>query len=118
MNDTQARARVWTLCLYALVLAALTGPLAGLLAPLAHASVPALTILAAILAAALVGAYVALAVLLARAVLRVVRPRLYGLLSSSPKGFTLIVTHQWHPVIRRREGLPVEWCGPARRGCR
>ena len=25
MNDTHARARVWTLCLYALVLAALTG---------------------------------------------------------------------------------------------
>ena len=26
MIDPQARARVWTLCLYALVLAALTGP--------------------------------------------------------------------------------------------
>jgi len=63
---------------YALVRAALTGPLAGLLTPLAHASAPALPILAAILAAALVGAYVALAVLLARAVLRVVRPRLDG----------------------------------------
>ncbi len=25
MNDAQARARVWTLCLYALVLSALTG---------------------------------------------------------------------------------------------
>ncbi len=37
MTDAQARARVWTLCLYALVLAALTGPVAGLLAPLAHA---------------------------------------------------------------------------------
>jgi len=72
MNDTQARARVWTLCLYALVLAALTGPLAGLLTPLTHASSPALTLVAA----ALVGAYVALAVLLAHAVLRVVRPRL------------------------------------------
>jgi len=76
MNDTQARARVWTLCLYALVLAALTGPLAGLLTPLTHASSPALTLVAAVLAAALVGAYVALAVLLAHAVLRVVRPRL------------------------------------------
>ncbi len=76
MNDTQARARVWALCLYALVLSALTGPVVGLLAPLARASAPALTILAATLAAALVGAYVALAVLLAHAVLRVVRPRL------------------------------------------
>jgi len=74
MTDIQARARVWTLCLAALVLAALTGPLAGLLTPLAHASTPALTILAA----ALVGAYVARSVLLARAVLRVVRPRLDG----------------------------------------
>jgi len=74
MNDTQARARVWTLCLAALVLAALTGPVVGLLTPLAHASAPALTNLGA----ALVGAYVALAVLLARAVLRVVRPRLDG----------------------------------------
>ncbi len=76
MTDTQARARVWTLCLYALVLAALTGPLAGLLTPLTHASSPALTLVAAVLAAALVGAYVALAVLLAHAVLCVVRPRL------------------------------------------
>ncbi len=75
MTDTQARARVWTLCLAALVLAALTGPVAGLLTPLAHASAPALTILAAVLAAALIGAYVALAVLLIAAVLRVVRPR-------------------------------------------
>ncbi len=33
----RARARVWTLCLAALVLAALTGPLVGLVAPLAHA---------------------------------------------------------------------------------
>ncbi len=64
MNDTQARARVWTLCLYALVLSALTGPVVGLLAPLARASAPALNVVAAILAAALVGAYVALAVLL------------------------------------------------------
>jgi len=72
MNDTHARTRVLTLCFYALVLAALTGPLAGLLTPLAHASSSALHVVAA----ALVGAYVALAVLLARAVLRVVRPRL------------------------------------------
>jgi len=78
MNDTQARARVWTLCLAALVLAALTGPLAGLVAPLAHASSTALNIVAAALAAALVGAYVALAALLIVAVLRVVRPRLDG----------------------------------------
>ena len=78
MTDAHARARVWPLCLCALVLAALTGPLVALLTPLAHASVPALTILAAALAAALVSAYVALAVLLARAVLRVVRPRLDG----------------------------------------
>ena len=78
MTDAHARARVWTLCLCALVLAALTGPLVALLTPLAHASVPALTILAAALAAALVGAYVALAVLRAVAVLRVVRPRLDG----------------------------------------
>ena len=75
MTDAQARARVWTLCLYALVLAALTGPLAVLLTPLAHASSTALNIVAAALAAALVGAYVALAVLLIAAVLRVVRPR-------------------------------------------
>jgi len=78
MTDPHARARVWTLCLAALVLAALTGPLVALLAPLAHASAPALPILAAILAAALVGAYVALAVLLITAVLRVVRPRRDG----------------------------------------
>jgi len=78
MTDPQARARVWTLCLAALVLAALTGPLVTLLTPLAHTSAPALHVVAAILAAALVGAYVALAVLLALAVLRVVRPRLDG----------------------------------------
>jgi Na+/phosphate symporter len=78
MTDAQARARVWTLCLTALVLAALTGPLAALLTPLAHASSPALTIVAAVLAAALVGGYVALAALLIVAVLRVVRPRLDG----------------------------------------
>jgi len=76
MTDTHARARVWTLCLYALVLAALTGPLAGLVAPLAHASAPSLHVVAALLAAALVGAYAALAVLLIVAVLRVMRPRL------------------------------------------
>jgi predicted membrane-bound dolichyl-phosphate-mannose-protein mannosyltransferase len=75
MTDTQARARVWTLCLAALVRAALTGPLAALLAPLAHASSPTLNVVAAVLSAALVGAYVALAVLLIVAVLRVVRPR-------------------------------------------
>ncbi len=63
MTDTQARARVWTLCLAALVLAALTGPLVTLLAPLAHASSPTLHVVAAILAA-----------LLLVAVLRVVRP--------------------------------------------
>jgi len=78
MTDTHVRARVWTLCLYALILCALTGPLAALLTPLAHDSSPALTILAALLAAALVGAYVALAGLLIVAVLRVVRPRLDG----------------------------------------
>ncbi len=75
MNDTHARARVWTLCLAALVLAALTGPLAGLLAPLAHASSTAFTIVAAVLTVALVGAYVALAALFTVAALRVVRPR-------------------------------------------
>jgi len=48
---TDPRARVWTLCLAALVLAALTGPLVTLLAPLAHASSPALTLVAAVLAA-------------------------------------------------------------------
>jgi len=81
MNDTHdapARARVWTLCLAALVFAALTGPAVALLTPLAHASSLALPILAAVLAAALVGASVALAVLLAVAVRRVVRPRLDG----------------------------------------
>jgi hypothetical protein len=82
MTDAQARARVWTLCLAALVLAALTGPVAALLTPLVHASAPTLhvvaAVLAAALAAALVGAYVALAVLLIVAVLRVVRPRLDG----------------------------------------
>jgi len=57
-------------------------PLTALVAPLAHASAPALNVVAAILAAALVGAYaalvgayVALAVLLIVAVLRVVRSR-------------------------------------------
>jgi len=78
MTNTRARARVWTLCLAALVLCALTGPVAGLLTPLAHDSSPALHVVAAILAAALVGAYVALAVLLIVAVLRVMRPRLDG----------------------------------------
>ncbi len=78
MTDAQARVRVWTLCLAALTLCALTGPLASLLTPLAHASAPALPILAALLAATLVGAYVALAALLIVAVLRVVRPRLDG----------------------------------------
>jgi len=78
MTDVQARAHVWTLCLTALVRAALTGPVAALLTPLAHASSTTLNVVAAILAAALVGAYVTLAVLLARAVLRVVRPRLDG----------------------------------------
>ncbi len=38
MTDTQARARVWTLCLAALVLVALTGPLAALLTSLVPAS--------------------------------------------------------------------------------
>ncbi len=78
MTDAQARAHVWTLCLVALILCALTGPVAALLTPLAHASAPALNVVAAVLAAALVGAYVALAVLLIVAVLRVVRPRLDG----------------------------------------
>jgi hypothetical protein len=78
MTDAQARARVWTLCLAALVLAALTGPVAALHTPLAHDSSPALHVVAALLAAALVGAYVALAVLLIVAVLRVVRPRSPG----------------------------------------
>jgi len=74
MTDAQARAHVWTLCLAALVLAALTGPLA----PLIHNSSLALHVVAAVLAAALVGAYVALAVLLIVAVRRVVRPPLDG----------------------------------------
>ncbi len=78
MTDAHARARVWTLCLATLVLCALTGPVAGLLTPLAHASSTALHVVAALLAAALVGAYAALAVLLILAVLRVVRPRLDG----------------------------------------
>jgi len=60
------------------VLSALTGPLIALLTPLAHASSPALTVLATVLAAVLVGAYVALPVLLIVAVLRVMRPRLHG----------------------------------------
>jgi len=75
MTDPQARARVWTRCLAALVLAALTGPLVTLLTPLAHTSSTALHVVAAVLAAALVGGYVALAVLLITAVLHVVRPR-------------------------------------------
>jgi len=74
MTDAQARAHVWTLCLYALILCALTGPVAGLLTPLAHASSTAFHVVAV----ALVGAYVALAVLLIVAVLCVVRPRLDG----------------------------------------
>jgi hypothetical protein len=78
MTDAQARAHVWTLCFAALVLCALTGPVAALLAPLAHDSSTALHVVAAVLAAALVGAYVALAVLLIVAVRRVVRPRLDG----------------------------------------
>ncbi len=78
MTDAQARARVWTLCLCALVLCALTGPVAGLLTPLAHDSSLALHVVAALLTAALVGAYAALAALLIVAVLRVVRPRLDG----------------------------------------
>jgi hypothetical protein len=78
MTDAQARAPVWTLCLCALILCALTGPIGTLLAPLAHDSSLALHVVAALLAAVLVGAYVALAVLLIVAVLRVVRPRLDG----------------------------------------
>jgi hypothetical protein len=78
MTDAQARAHVWTLCLAALVLCALTGPVAALLTPLAHDPSLALNVVAAVLAAALVGAYVVLAVLLIVAVLRVVRPRLHG----------------------------------------
>ncbi len=78
MTDAQARAHVWMLCLAALVLCALTGPVAALLTPLAHASALALHVVAAVLAAVLVGAYVALAVLLIVAVRRVVRPRLDG----------------------------------------
>ena len=70
--------REWTLRLCDLVHAALTGPLAALLTPLAHASSLVLNVVAAILAAALIGAYVALAVLLILAVLHVVRPRLDG----------------------------------------
>jgi len=57
------------------VLCALTGPVAAVLTPLAHASSPALHVVAAVLAVALVGAYVTLAVLLLVAVLRVVWPR-------------------------------------------
>ncbi len=72
---TDAQACVWTLCLAALVLCALTGPLVAVLTPLAPASAAALHVVAAALAAALVGAYVALAVLFIRAVLRAVRPR-------------------------------------------
>ncbi len=78
MNDTHTRARVWTLCLSALVLCALTGPVAALLTPLVHDSSLALHVVAAVLAAALVGVYVARAVLLIVAVRRVVRPRLDG----------------------------------------
>ncbi len=77
MTDAQARAHVWTLCRAALVLCALTGPVAALLTPLAHAPAPTLPVVTALLAA-LVGAYVALAVLLIVAVLRVVWPRLDG----------------------------------------
>jgi len=77
MTDAQARARVWMLGLAALALAALTGPLVVVLTPLAHASAPALTVVAAVLAA-LVGASVALAVLLIVAVLHVMRPHLDG----------------------------------------
>jgi hypothetical protein len=73
MTNAQARARVWTLSLAALVLAALTGPLVVVLTPLAHASSTALNVVAVVLAVALVGAYVALAVLLVLAVRRVVR---------------------------------------------
>ncbi len=63
------------LCRAALILRALTGPVAALLTPLAHASSPPLNVVAALFAAALVGAYAALAVLLIVAVRRVVRPR-------------------------------------------
>ncbi len=66
------------ICVYALLLCALTGPLVALLTPLAHASALALTVMATVLALVLVGAYVALAALLTVAVLRVVRPRLDG----------------------------------------
>ncbi len=88
MTDTQARARVWPLCLAALVLCALTGRLVGLLAPLARASAPALNVVAAVLAAAPVGASVALAVLLIVAVLRVVGPAQTA--TASPRGSTTV----------------------------
>jgi len=57
------------------VRAALIGPVVALLTPLAHASAPALPVVAAALAMALVGAYIALAVPLIVAVRRVVQPR-------------------------------------------
>ncbi len=75
MTAVQVRAHVWTLCLAALVLRALTGPVAALLTPLAHASSTPLNVVAALLAAALVRARVALTVLLIVAVLRVTRSR-------------------------------------------
>jgi len=50
MTDPHARARVWTLCLAALALCALTGSLVVVLTPLAQASSTALNVLAAVLA--------------------------------------------------------------------
>jgi len=51
MTDTRVRVRVWTLCLAALVRAALTGPVVSLVAPLARAFTPVLHVVAAVLAA-------------------------------------------------------------------
>ncbi len=48
MTDT--RVRVWTLCLAALVRAALTGAVVSLVAPLARAFAPVLHVVAAVLA--------------------------------------------------------------------
>jgi hypothetical protein len=90
MTDTQARARVWTLCLAALALAALTGPRVGLLTLLAHASAPALTLMVAVLAVA---------------VLHVVRPRSTD--QWSPNGGTRGRSSAWRDTARSR--------GPTRR---
>ncbi len=105
----------WTLCLDALVFAALSGPIAVLLTPLAHASALALNIVAALLAAAPIVARAVHAVVVPQAATQGAR----GYMSVAPP-FILVSAHPWsrdHGAMVPRHG-PVRgtmaWCGVPR----